>query len=61
MVCVFLCWLSIQAPYAEIKKVMKAASEDPVLGQYVGYTEDQVCVRVCVGVVVHPDSLGVVQ
>jgi glyceraldehyde-3-phosphate dehydrogenase/erythrose-4-phosphate dehydrogenase len=30
------------APYDEIKKVIKAASEDAVLGQYVGYTEDQV-------------------
>ena len=35
---------------------MKAASEDAVLGKYVGYTEDQVCVcggggvRVCVRV-----------
>ena len=31
-----------QAPYDEIKKVIKAASEDPVLGNYIGYTEDQV-------------------
>ncbi|CAI8010844.1 Glyceraldehyde-3-phosphate dehydrogenase [Geodia barretti] len=30
------------ATYDEIKKVVKAASEDSVLGQYVGYTEDQV-------------------
>ena len=32
----------LQASYDAIKKVVKAASEDPVLGKYVGYTEDQV-------------------
>ena len=33
-----------QATYEAIKKVVKAASEDAVLGKYVGYTEDQVSV-----------------
>lgn len=31
-----------QASYDDIKKTMKAASEDPKLKEYIGYTEDQV-------------------
>ena len=30
------------ASYDEIKAVVKKASEDPSLGRYVGYTEDEV-------------------
>ena len=31
-----------KAPYDEIKRVIKAASESPELSRYVGYTEDEV-------------------
>ena len=34
--------LVFQTSYDAIKKVIKATSEDPVLGKYIGYTEDQV-------------------
>lgn len=33
---------SFQCNYEDIKKAFKYASEDPVLGKYIGYTEDQV-------------------
>ena len=39
---VFYVLLVFQASYDAIKKVIKATSEDPVLGKYMGYTEDQV-------------------
>lgn len=34
--------LTKPASYDEIKATIKAASEDPILGRYMGYTEDQV-------------------
>ena len=36
------CRLEKPAPYDEIKRVIKAASESPELKRYVGYTEDEV-------------------
>lgn len=36
------CRLKKPASYEDIKKTMKAASEDPKLKAYIGYTEDQV-------------------
>lgn len=36
------CRLKKPAKYDEIKAVMKKASEDPKMGRYLGYTEDQV-------------------
>ena len=36
---------ALQATYDEVKAALRTASEDPTLGKYVGYTEDQVGVQ----------------
>ena len=39
---IWLILFSVQATYDQVKAALREASENPTLGKFIGYTEDQV-------------------